>query len=61
MLVNTHDPAIRKNFARHAHERKQAMKAFFQLNGIDLIPITTEADYIDPLVRFFRQREKMYH
>jgi uncharacterized protein (DUF58 family) len=61
MLVNTHDPAIRNNFARHARERKLALKAFFQLNGIDLIPVTTEADYIDPLVRFFRQREKMYH
>jgi len=61
MLVNTRDKAVRNSFARQTRDRRQSLRSFFQLNGIDHIQVSTGTDYVDPLVRFFMQREKMYH
>jgi uncharacterized protein (DUF58 family) len=58
LLVDSRDKALRNSFARESERRGRELAAFFRSNGIDQIPISTEADYVDPLVKFFRKREK---
>jgi uncharacterized protein (DUF58 family) len=59
MLVDSRDKALRAVFAAESEKRRGDLRAFFRANGIDEIPISTESDYVDPLVKFFRKREKM--
>jgi uncharacterized protein (DUF58 family) len=59
MLVDSRDKSLRAVFAAESGKRRIALRAFFRANGIDEIPVSTEADYVDPLVKFFRKREKM--
>jgi uncharacterized protein (DUF58 family) len=60
MLVDSRDKALRKVFAEESAKRQRERTAFFRANGIDEIPVSAEADYVDPLVKFFRKREKMF-
>jgi uncharacterized protein (DUF58 family) len=60
MLVDTRDKNLRQAYARESERRSRETTAFFRANGIDEIPISTEGDYVDPLVRFFKKREKRY-
>jgi uncharacterized protein (DUF58 family) len=60
MLVDTRQKAVRDAFQKEALKRKDTLRSFFKSHGIDEIPVLTEADYIDPLVKFFKRREKMY-
>jgi uncharacterized protein (DUF58 family) len=60
VLVDTRDKALRQAFSRESERRSRETSAFFRANGIDEIPISTEGDYVEPLVRFFKKREKMY-
>ncbi|MFH1681946.1 MAG: DUF58 domain-containing protein [Candidatus Eisenbacteria bacterium] len=42
-------------------ERRESdgrLRALFRRNGVDLVPVGTDGNYIDPLVRFFRERER---
>ncbi|MCM8775996.1 MAG: DUF58 domain-containing protein [Candidatus Omnitrophica bacterium] len=58
VLVDTHDANVRKGFqilsGRDVKEREQ----FFKQVGIDVIPLKTDQSYAEPLIRFFRSREK---
>jgi hypothetical protein len=45
----------KKEMARLAEERTQV----FRKTGVDEILVSTETDYMDPLVRFFRKRERL--
>jgi uncharacterized protein (DUF58 family) len=60
MLVNTRSKTVRERFHQEAVRRMEALRSFFKVHGIDEIPVTTEADYIGSLVKFFKKREKMY-
>jgi uncharacterized protein (DUF58 family) len=60
MLVDSRDKSIRRAFAAGAAKRQVDLTAFFRANGIDEIKISTGSDYVDPLVKFFRKREKMF-
>jgi uncharacterized protein (DUF58 family) len=60
MLVDSRDKSLRRAFAAESEKRGRDATAFFRANGIDEIPISTESDYVDPLVKFFRKREKMF-
>jgi uncharacterized protein (DUF58 family) len=60
MLVDTRKKAVRDAFNKEALKRKETLRTFFKSHGIDEIPVLTEADYVDPLVKFFKKREKMY-
>ena len=39
-------------------KRTAAISQIFVSNGVDEIPVSTATDYVDPLVKFFRKREK---
>lgn len=60
MLVNTHDKNIREKYGMEFEKRSGKIRAFFRTHGIDEIPIDTESDYVESLVKFFKKREKMY-
>ena len=60
MLLNTRSKAVREKFHQEAVRRREALRTFFKGHGIDEIPVLTEADYVDPLIKFFKKREKMY-
>jgi uncharacterized protein (DUF58 family) len=60
MLVDTRSKAVRDTYHKEAIKRKETLRTFFKAHGIDEIPVLTEADYVDPLVKFFKKREKMY-
>jgi len=60
LVVNTHDKNVRELYGRQAAARRSSLRSFLRTNGIDEIPIATEGDYVEPLVKFFKKREKMY-
>ncbi len=41
---------------RGAH--RLAMHQFFRKHGIDAITVNTNADYLAPIIRYFKQRER---
>jgi hypothetical protein len=43
-----------------AGTRAETLRKFFRQHGIDEIPVSTGSDYVEPLVKFFRKREKMF-
>jgi uncharacterized protein (DUF58 family) len=60
MLLDTRSKAVREKFHQEAVSRREALRTFFKGHGIDEIPVLTEADYVGPLIKFFKKREKMY-
>jgi uncharacterized protein (DUF58 family) len=58
-LVDTGAETFRNAFAKHARAREASLRGFFRATGIDEIPVTTDRDYVEPLVKFFRKREKL--
>jgi uncharacterized protein (DUF58 family) len=51
---------------RELYQKKMAMKwasvsTLFKSSGVDEIPVSTETDYIEPLVKFFKKRERKMH
>ncbi len=59
MLVDTGDPLFRKQYEQSVRARHERMRAFFGRTGIDYIPVHTDGDYVDPLIRFFKRRERI--
>ncbi len=37
------------------------MSNLFKQHGVDEIQISTETEYVEPLVKFFKKRERMMH
>jgi uncharacterized protein (DUF58 family) len=59
MLVDTGSRSFREHYSRTMEARRLAMRAMFRSTGIDEIPVSTASDYVEPLVRFFRKRERL--
>jgi uncharacterized protein (DUF58 family) len=58
ILVNTRNAKMRKNFESLNKKRLTEMARKFRSMNIDRVEIRTNASYVDPLVRFFRMRER---
>jgi uncharacterized protein (DUF58 family) len=58
MVIDTASPAFRKEFAARAQEDVTALKKGFRKINLDFINIRTDQSYIEPLVSFFKMREK---
>jgi len=56
--VDTSSPAVRAAFDRQAATEREARRAMLRRLAIDEIPISTAESYIEPLLRFFRARER---
>jgi uncharacterized protein (DUF58 family) len=59
LLVDSGDKSFREAFAREASAREASLKTLFHATGIDQIVVSTDKDYVEPLVRFFKKRERV--
>ena len=57
-LVDTGSPAARKAVRSAGHARVAQLEHRLRARGIDFIHIDAGGSVVDPLVRFFRMREK---
>lgn len=48
----------RDRFRAHAERREEELARLFRRNGVDVIDVDTDTDYILPLTRFFKARSR---
>ncbi len=58
VVVDTHDRAFRRAFERQARRRAEQLRQTFGRAGLDMVEVRTGASFVDPLVRFFRRRQR---
>ncbi len=58
ILINTNRKKFQESFAAASQERVFRQRQFFRSSNIEFIEIVTDAPYRDPILKFFRQREK---
>ncbi|HUI08525.1 MAG TPA: DUF58 domain-containing protein [Verrucomicrobiae bacterium] len=57
-LVDTFDRNVRNEYAAKARQRLEALRRLLRRAGVDQVEIRCEADYLLPLIKFFRMRER---
>jgi uncharacterized protein (DUF58 family) len=57
-LVDTFDRNVRDGFAAQARLRLEALRRMLRSASVDHVEIRCEADYMLPLIKFFRMRER---
>ncbi|MBF0253263.1 MAG: DUF58 domain-containing protein, partial [Candidatus Omnitrophica bacterium] len=57
-VLDTSNPRIQKFYNKGSHEVQEKVKDIFKSAGVDVIEINTNESYVDPLVKFFRLRER---
>ncbi len=60
LLLDTADSLARREFGALNNRRRQEQSRLFRSMGIDEILINTNRHHVEPIVRFFRIREKRY-
>ena len=55
-LVDTSSASVRRAFAEKAAAERGELSRFFLKTGIDTLPITTDAPYIDAVRSLFKRR-----
>ena len=60
LLVNTHDSQMLKEHQKRCSQKKQDRKKFFNSIGIDTIEIFTNKSLTDPIIKYFKFREKKH-
>lgn len=58
VLVDTTNAAVRRQYRQQQEEALTQRRQLFRSLGIDAIEVRTDEPYINPLIRFFRQRER---
>jgi uncharacterized protein (DUF58 family) len=56
--VDTFDAGVRATFAERAATRLRQLRDTCRAAGVDQVELRTDADYLRPLVKFFRMRER---
>lgn len=56
--VDSDDPAVRARLAQRARERDAALTALLRRHGVDHLPLDADRTYAEPLLAFFRRRQK---
>jgi uncharacterized protein (DUF58 family) len=57
-LVDTFDQDVREKFAAKARLRLESLRRLLRSANVDHVEIRCEADYMLPLIKFFRMRER---
>lgn len=60
IIIDTYDRSVRQRFSDAAAADMSKLELDFKKMKIDHVPVRTDRSYIDPLVRFFKQRAKRY-
>ena len=58
ILVDCSDPEVRASYHRFAEEAVAEREGQFRAYGIDTIQVSTDASYVEPLMRFFKMRAR---
>jgi uncharacterized protein (DUF58 family) len=58
VLVDSSSREFRNSYRKEMENRAAAISQTFKANGVDEIQVSTATDYVEPLVKFFRKREK---
>ncbi len=58
VVVDTASLRVRTQYADQAHRREVTMARTFGSIDLDTVAVETGKSYVDPLIRFFRQRER---
>ena len=57
-VVDTFDRQVRTAFAGKTKARLETLRGMFRSTSVDHVEIRTDTDYMQPLVKFFRMRER---
>ena len=60
LLVDTNDRAMTKHLASHEQIRRENLKKYFHSMGVDTIEIETDGSLVEPIIRYFKMREKRH-
>ena len=55
--IDTSSRRVREGFERQVNEQREARKHLLRRLAIDEVPVRTDTNYIEPLLKFFRSRE----
>lgn len=58
VTVDTNDPAARRAYAQAASAQRRTTEQLMHQLQVGYVPIPTDADVVEPLIRFFRQRNQ---
>ena len=58
MLIDTSSTAVRVGYRALAEKIRRERQSLFRSSGIDCIEVYTDRPFIDPIMKFFRMREK---
>jgi len=58
IVIDTSDPEVRRLFARYAQVEAETRTKTFRSLSVDSIDVNTGADYVLPLINFFKKRAK---
>lgn len=58
--VDTAKKQVRDNYKKWRQKTEESLKSIFRKSGVDSINIRTDQSYIQPLMNFFRIREKRW-
>jgi uncharacterized protein (DUF58 family) len=61
VLVDSGSKAFRELYKKKMENKWASVSNLFKSNGVDEIPVSTETEYVEPLVKFFKKRERMMH
>lgn len=59
LLVDTGSEYVRDHYFERARVRQHEVEQLMRRLRVDRVPIHTDEGYVDPLIRFFRRRNKM--
>ncbi|MCP5040306.1 MAG: DUF58 domain-containing protein [bacterium] len=57
-VVDTASSSFRRNFERQSRERVEALERRLRSSGVDFIHVDASGSVVEPLVKFFRMRER---
>ncbi|MFP4164832.1 MAG: DUF58 domain-containing protein [Chitinispirillaceae bacterium] len=60
VLIDTRSKAMLDQYRKERRERREALDDLLRTTGVDEIRVSTKTGYVEPIVKFFRKREKMY-
>lgn len=58
VLIDTYDKSTIEHFKQNASEKHRARDTFFRKHKVDFINVSTDKDYVNGLVAFFRRRAR---
>ncbi len=58
LLIDTSDRKVREEFNRLNTRNLEERTKLFRTMGVDMIDVRTDGSYVEPIMKFFRMREK---